>query len=187
MTFDAATLLSNVGLYAIGGGQILFPAATSYTGYNYGDTAIEASGAGSWIDLSSLATFYGGGEYSDSHGYGHYYTTYVNALAGGKVDLAGAVSHRNVITVDGAESVLGVAGITKLGGTVLTINTPGTLTFTTATEVTDSNLTAPTDVALAFTGATKLQSVNLTATGGGQILFPVAVSYMRNDYGDTVI
>ncbi|MBK7955889.1 MAG: LEPR-XLL domain-containing protein [Candidatus Accumulibacter sp.] len=125
LTFSTATTLSRDTFTALAGGEILFPVATSYTGYNYGDTAIEASGAGSWIDLSSLATFYGGGEYSDSHGYGHYYTTYVNALAGGKGDLAGAVSHRNVITVDGAESVLGVAGITKLGGTVLTINTPG--------------------------------------------------------------
>jgi hypothetical protein len=39
------------------------------------------------------------------------------------------ISHRNNIMVDGASSVLGVAGITSLGGTALTVNTPGMLTF----------------------------------------------------------
>jgi hypothetical protein len=82
---------TNVNLSATGGGQILFPVATSYTGNNYADTTIEASGAGSRIDLSHLTTWYGGGEY-DGGVYGggwHYYTDYVRALAGGEVDLAG--------------------------------------------------------------------------------------------------
>jgi hypothetical protein len=56
-------LLQNVNLSATGGGEILFPVATSYTGYNYADTTIEASGAGSRIDLSHLTTWDGGGEY----------------------------------------------------------------------------------------------------------------------------
>ena len=166
-------------LYAKDAAKILFPVATSYTGYNSADTTIEANGAGSRIDLSHLETFYGGGEYqSGSYPYPwYYYTTNVKALAGGEVDLAGAISHRNNITVDGTGSVLGVAGITKLGGTVLTVNIPGTLTFSSATEVTDSSLTAPADVVLAFTAATTLKNVNLTATGGGDILFPVCLLY----------
>jgi hypothetical protein len=82
---------------------------------------------------------------------------------------------------------LGVAGITSLGGTTLTVNTPGTLTFNTATEVTDSSLTAPTGVTLEFAAATALQNVNLSATGGGEILFPVATSYTGYNYADTTI
>jgi hypothetical protein len=111
----------------------------------------------------------------------------VQALAGGEVDLAGAFSHRNEITVDGAGSVLGVAGITQLNGTVLTVNTPGTLTFSAVTEVKDSSLTAPADVVLAFTAATTLQNVNLTAAEGGEILFPVATSYMGHDSADNTL
>jgi YD repeat-containing protein len=172
-----------------GGGQILFPVATSYTGYNYADTTIEASGAGSRIDLSHLTTWDGGGEYDGGvfGGGWHYFSSYVRALAGGEVDLAGAISHSNNFTVDGTDSVLGVAGITSLGGTTLTVNTPGTLTFNTATEVTDSSLTAPTGVTLEFAAATALQNVNLSATGGGEILFPVATSYTGNNYADTSI
>ena len=38
----------------------------------------------------------------------------------------------------------------EAGGTVLTVNIPATLSFSSATEVTDSSLTAPADVILAF-------------------------------------
>ncbi|QKS29606.1 MAG: tandem-95 repeat protein [Candidatus Accumulibacter similis] len=189
LAFSAATTLARDSFTASTGGQILFPVATSYTGYNYGDTTIEASGLGSRIDLSHLDSFYGGGEHQ-SGGYPypwHYYTTNVNALAGGEIALAGAISHRNNITVDGAGSVLGVTGITKLGGTVLTVNVPGTLSFSSATEVTDSSLTAQTGVVLDFAAATTLRNVNLTATGGGDVLFPVATSYTGYNYGDTTI
>ncbi len=60
-TFKTTTSLTAVNLYASGGGQILFPAATSYTGNDYATTTIEASGAGSRINLSALETLVGGG------------------------------------------------------------------------------------------------------------------------------
>jgi hypothetical protein len=187
LDFAVATLLQNVNLMATGGGAILFPVATAYTGYDYGDTTIQASGAGSRIDLSHLETFEGGGEFVDGRGYWYYYTTVVTALDGGRVDLSGAFSHRNSITVEGANSALGVAGITRLGDTTLAVNTPLALHFIATTEVTNSSLSAPAGVTLDFAVATTLQNVNLMATGGGAILFPVATAYTGYDYGDTTI
>jgi len=128
LSFPVDDSLTNVNMYASGGGQILFPAATSYTGYNYGNTTLQASGAGSKIGLSNLATFVGGGEYHDSWGW-NYYTTYVKALSGGEVDLAGAISHRNDFTVDGAGSVLAVAGITSISSTSITVVNGATWTL----------------------------------------------------------
>jgi hypothetical protein len=76
LEFAAATFAERKSA-APAGGEILFPVATSYTGYNYGDTTIQASGAGSRIDLSHLLTWYGGGEYDGGvfGGGWHYYTT----------------------------------------------------------------------------------------------------------------
>jgi hypothetical protein len=57
--------LQNVNLSATGGGADSVPGSDELHGYNYGDTTIQASGAGSRIDLSHLLTFYGGGEYEE--------------------------------------------------------------------------------------------------------------------------
>ena len=115
--FSSVASLGNTNLAASSGGQILFPVATSYTGYNWAHQTIQASGAGSRIDLGQLTALAGGGY--DSYWDRTYYT-YVNALSGGEVDVGGAVSGHNVWTVDGAGSVLGVAGITSIAGTSMT-------------------------------------------------------------------
>ena len=169
LNVTGTTTLTAANLTATGGGQLLFPAATSYTGYNYADTTISASGAGSRIDLSHLLTFRGGGTYTDGYDRKFYFTTHVQPVNGGEIDLAGAISYSgnwNDIKLDGTGGILGVAGVTSISGTTLVVSGGQTLVF----------------------GAVKsLASVNLTASAGSQLLFPAATAYTGYIYGDTVI
>ena len=160
LRFPVETTLRNVNLTAKNAGQILFPVATSYTGYNWAHQTIQASGAGSRIDLGQLTALAGGGY--DSYWDRTYYT-YVNALSGGEVDVGGAVSGHNVWTVDGAGSVLGVAGVSSLGGYV-------------SVSVSGGNR-------VEFSSVASLGNTNLAASSGGQILFPVATSYTGYNWG----
>ncbi|HZL35476.1 MAG TPA: dockerin type I domain-containing protein, partial [Tepidisphaeraceae bacterium] len=98
----------------------------------------------------------------------------------GEVDLGGAVTGNNSMTVDGT-SALGVANITKFDGTSLIASRP--LTFTSGTEVVDSSLTAK-GVTLSFPAATTLVRDNLTASTAGQLLFPAATSYSNSSTGN---
>ncbi len=117
ITFPTAPTLTNVSLFATSGGDILFPAATSYSGSNGAHQTVQASGAGSRIDLGHLTTLVGGGY--DSY-WGRTYYTYLKALDGGEIDVSGDVSGHTAWTLDGAGSVLNVAGVTTLAGAALT-------------------------------------------------------------------
>ena len=86
LTFPQLITLTDVDLWAWGGGVIAFPAATSYVDTGYGQT-LQASGAGSRIDLSHLLTFVGG----------NYSATQIKALNG---DLDGAVADADAVTGD---------------------------------------------------------------------------------------
>src|SRR5665213_3408521 len=175
IAFAQATGLSGVDLAAVGTGQLLFPAATSYSNSSTGNGySIQASGTGSRINLASLTSFAG-----SSGGY-PYGTTNVTADTGGEVDLGGAVTGNNSMTVDGT-SALGVANITKFDGTSLIASRP--LTFTSGTEVVDSSLTAK-GVTLSFPAAATLVRDNLTASTAGQLLFPAATSYSNSSTGN---
>jgi len=117
---SGVTKLSNVDLTASAGGVIEFPSATSYTDSSYGET-IQASGAGSRIDLSRLATFEGGDPY--------YSATQIKASSGGTVALAGQLSALMTLTEDGAGSVLDLSAVTKLTGISLTAANGATWVF----------------------------------------------------------
>ena len=175
INFSALTALTRVYLSATGGGQLLFPAATTYTSNTSGESyAILASGTGSKINLSSLTSFAGSfnsGASADT----------ITASTGGEVDLAGAFSGYTSITAD-KSSQLGVGGVTKLDG--VTLNTAIPLTFTAVTELTDTSLTAAA-VTFSYPNVTALTRVNLSATGGGQLFFPKATTYTSNTSGSS--
>ena len=80
---------------------------------------IEATGAKSKIDLSSLSTFAGGGNGS----------TQIEALSGGEVDLGGAFSGCTDWTPDATGGKFNAAKVTKLADATLNV-TAATLTFT---------------------------------------------------------
>ena len=97
LNFPAVTGLTAVNLSASGGGQLLFPAATSYSGNG---STIQASGVGSTINLSNLATI------TNSDPFG---PNQVTIGSGAVIDLAGAISGTN-LTLSDAASNLNVAG-----------------------------------------------------------------------------
>jgi hypothetical protein len=108
LSFDAVTSLTAVDMTASTGGQILFPAATSYTSADAGNI-IAANGDGSQLDLSSLTTLVGGTT-------GH---TALNAVAGGAIDLSGAVTGDTMWFLSGIDSNFEVSGVTSFSDTTL--------------------------------------------------------------------
>ena len=146
LTFTAVTTLSDVNMTASAGGQILFPAATSYTSYTWGNT-IEATGAKSKIDLSSLSTFAGGGNGS----------TQIEALSGGELDLGGAFSGSTTWTADATSGKFKVAKVTKLADANLNVS-GNSLTFTAVTTLSDVNMTASAGGQILFPVATSYTS-----------------------------
>ena len=108
---DFVQTVINVNLAAGSGGQILFPAATSYTSQYIGNR-IEASGVGSKIGLPALATFVGA-EKSTSQ-------TQIWAHNEGEVVLAGQFKDRTVWILENAGSEFDVRGVTSLSGASLT-------------------------------------------------------------------
>ena len=147
LTFAAARALTNVNLNASGGGVISFPSATNYTSGYFGNT-IQASGAGSRIDLSSLAGFVGA-----SSG-----ATQIAALNGGEVDLGGQFSSGTAWTLQGAGSVFNAANLTALSGASLNVTNGLTLTFAAARALTNVNLNASGGGVISFPSATNYTS-----------------------------
>lgn len=134
LEFSGATNIAQSSLYASDGGNILFPMAVGYTGYNYGDTTIQASGAGSRIDLSNLSSLAGGGGHTlNPYQYVSYWTR-INALSGGEVDLGGALSvntgnYGNYITMDGSASLINLEAVINARNTIFTVTNNATWTF----------------------------------------------------------
>ncbi|MFP4053627.1 MAG: LamG-like jellyroll fold domain-containing protein [Phycisphaerae bacterium] len=168
--------LSDVNLYAETGGSILLPSATSYVGDNYHHTYIQTTGSGSRIDLSGLETLSGGGYHKQNHMYSsstyHYYWTYVKALDGGEVTLAGDLTSYNGgkgthITLSGEGSVLDATAVTSIANASVTVEGA--------------------DLAASFDSLTSLSDVHLYAQSGGSILLPSATSYVGDNYHHTYI
>ena len=102
LNFSAAMSLTNVNLTAGSGGQLLFPVATSLR--DNGDT-IQASGNGSYINLSAPSNL------TDN---GNYYWTSVTASTGGNIALAGNITSNVNLTLSDAASNISVAGVTSV-------------------------------------------------------------------------
>ena len=92
------TTLSGVNLTASGSGQMLFPAATSYTAETPARRSMQRVPAARLICRTSRPSL------ARANGIYSYYSA-IEAQAGGEVDLAGAFSvntggGRNVVTLD---------------------------------------------------------------------------------------
>ncbi len=155
-TANGTTTLTDANLSASGGGQILFPTATSYTNGSFNTFTIASSGAGSRINLSGLTTFSPGPGAAD-----------ITPTAGGEIDLSGAVSGTTNITLSDATSILNVAGVTSLTDANVTVSGNAVADFPSVTALTRVNLTAGSTGA----GATE-----------GSILFPAATSFSNGSF-----
>jgi hypothetical protein len=180
-TASGATTLSNANLSATSGGQIFFPEATTYTSTYYGNT-IQASGAGSLINLSALTSF-GGGSGGD---------TTIAPSTGGEIDLSGVINGATNITVADATSTLGVAGITQLNGVNLTLSSTPTLNFVNVTSLTSTNLSVSGGGKVLFPKPTTYTSTyygnTIQASGAGSLInLSSLTSFGGGSGGDTTI
>ncbi|MEI7902427.1 MAG: DUF6531 domain-containing protein, partial [bacterium] len=167
MSFPAVRTLDDVNLYASGGSVLSFPVATIYTHNDCGTRTIQASGAGSRIDLSNLGTL------SSSCG-----TVNIQALAGGEVDLPPNVEGSTSWTFD-AGSVFNVSAVTNLSGATLTVTNGQSMSFTSLTTLVDVTLNANGGT-LGFPAVRTLSQVSLYASSGSVIAFPAATTYLNN-------
>src|SRR5205814_963768 len=106
LNFCALTALTRVNLSASGGGKLLFPAAATYANGATANYTIQASGAGSKIDLSHLTAMAGSNSCCG--------ILAITAGTGGEIDLAGAITGYTSLTVSDAASVLNVGAVTGL-------------------------------------------------------------------------
>ena len=184
--------------------MLAFPGVTSYPAQS-ASTAVQASGTGSLVDLSHLATL-AGGTYIN--------VLSVNALAGGKVDLSNLNNYTTGAThfaASGTASTIDLSKLTGLlsdalydsslqasgGGTILdpllaTLNrtdvtTDGTGTLGTAqiSTYTGGTITANGGTP-DYSGLTALSGANLYANNGAVLAFPGVTSYPAQSASTTV-
>jgi len=170
--FPTLTTLLRMNLSADVGGKLLFPAAKIYSGdsdaippptHNY---AIQASGVGSQIDLSSLANLTG------TFGidiYGNRVSSRqvsITASSGGEVDLAGAITGYTSLSLTDATSVLNVDGVTSAKDTDIRVSEGAMLNFKSLTTLTN---------------------VFLDALSGGKLLFPAVRTLLNDSYNGSYI
>ncbi|MEK6259848.1 MAG: Ig-like domain-containing protein [Planctomycetota bacterium] len=111
--------LNSVSLYAFNGLTLDLHTVTSYTGVGADGAGryaiIQANGTGSRIDLSGVTSYVGSFDASTALGT-HY--VFVQAMAGGTVDLSGVVTltGQTNISADGAGSIVNLAAAQTLNG-----------------------------------------------------------------------
>ncbi len=102
-----ASSLDDANIRALNGATIALPA----TSYSEGNATLEAVGAGSLLDLSSVATLQGGGFIRQVN---------INATDGGKVDLSGLTQitgGATLLTATGTNSLIDMTSLTDFNDT----------------------------------------------------------------------
>ncbi len=182
LTLAGLTSYGSGNITVSGGATLSLPGITSYTG-NATTTTLEATGAGSTLNLANLASVtQPGNTYAEQ--------TQFEALAGGRVNLP-ALKTINTGTVilesDGTGSTLNVAaltGFTETGGwtySTLQASTNGTVDDSSLTSL--SNVNFNVDGAgqnLTLAGLTSYASGNITVSGGATLSLPGITSYTGN-------
>ena len=186
VTFTAtgAATIDGANLYASSGASLALPGATSYTGSN--SSTLEATGAGSVLDLTHLTTLAGATGYS---------TLSINADSGGEVKLGSVTSQSTgeiYAHADGMDSVIDLSKLPQLvsdaqynsgleasnGGSILT----GALTSVNRGDIhLDDNQSSVTTSHI-----TSITSSNLYVYGGGNLAFP-ALSQFSQPNGATLL
>ena len=157
LSATGSTSIDAASLYAEGGTTLSLPNLSSYTGVaaNYTSTTLEATGAGSTLDLSNLTSFSSNPSNNDGIA--------VNALAGGHVKISSLTAATGNIAFDanGAGSVLNLsqlASFSASGGEV----SQG-IQATSSGQILDADLTSLNDVYLTLDGTGTFSSSQITA------------------------
>lgn len=150
ITTAALANINNANISVAGGADLTLPALTTLT-EPYGGT-LQASGAGSVLDLTHLTSFSGAGA-------GNTFSVLnVTAQAGGKVDLSKVTSYTSGsthFTADGAGSVIPLPGLQRIfsdvgNNSVLAATNGGTIPLN--------------------SGTVNLSRVDVQATGAGTVV-----------------
>ena len=182
VTVTGTTTDSGGSLYAQSGASLSLAQLTAFAG-NGNTTTLEATGAGSTLNLANLA--------SVTEAANNYQaTTQFEALAGGSVTLS-ALHTINTGTVvlesDGTNSALNVSALT--GFTEANGWTTSTLQASNGGTVSDSSLASLSDVNVNIAGAaenltlgslTSYGSGNITVSGGATLSLPGLTGYTGN-------
>ncbi len=151
-TATGSATINGANLFALNGGIISLPFATSYAAgtQNFADRTFRAQGPGSLLDLSTLTSLTGGG--------GIFAELFIEALGGGQVNLSGVstIPSGNVqVLADGAGSTVDLSALASFTDT----NPNGT-----------SSLEARNGGAITLSGGTtSVTQVNVLATATGTI------------------
>ncbi len=177
ITTSKITSITSSNLYVYGGGDMAFPALTQFSQPN--GATIQASGAGSVLDLSKLTSLVGATAYSSLN---------INAQAGGKVNLSGVTSQpsgRIYANAQGTNSVIDLSKLPELqsdsqydsgleagaGGSILT----GALTTLNRGDLqVDDNKSS-----IATSQISSITSSNLYVYGGGDMAFPALTQFSQ--------
>ncbi len=184
ITTSQITSITSSNLFAFGGGDLVFPALTQISEPN--GATIQASGVGSVLDLTSLTSLTGATGYS---------TLYIDAQAGGEVNLSNVTSQstgRIYAHADGTSSVINFSKLPELysdaesdsgfeasnGGKILA----GDLTTLNRGDIQlDDGMSSITTSQI-----TSITSSNLSAYGGGDLAFP-ALTQISEPNGATLL
>ena len=166
--------LTESSFYTSAGGQLDLSSATSYAGGWQYDT-IQASGAGSLIDLSGLTTFSGAT---------NTYWSKINALDGGTLDFSslltvgvtGSSDNQTRMIASNTGSQITLPALTEIVRCHLTAQNGGAVSVPLLQTITTSTLTA-TGQDLTLSSLETMLNSNLYATSGGRLLLPAATSY----------
>ncbi|MEQ9408902.1 MAG: CARDB domain-containing protein, partial [Fuerstiella sp.] len=181
--------INDTQLYASGGGQLLLPSATTYSGAANSRMHIQASGLGSRIELPSLSEIVGGtgtvccSQASDVR---------IQAIDGAVVDISGAtqVTRQVTISATGANSLVDLSSVTTMDGSSpafphdpvsVTISDGGSVLLPSVTTLRGVSLYANDGLTLDVSSATSYEGVNartsIRATGAGsRVLLPNVTS-----------
>ncbi len=171
VTVTGSTTINSSSLYVSGGGTLSLPRLTTFAKPDNLPAVFQASGAGSVLDVSALASV---GAVT------HYYWD-VQAQQGGQVKLSAlaAIGNASVdvnITADGSGSRIDLSSLTSFASPV------GSLAVTHGGTVLDPKLTALSDVSVTLDGSgtvatgqwASLTDGSLTVTGGSYSLTGLA-------------
>ncbi len=173
------TTITSSNLYVAGGGDLAFPALTSWT-YPNGAT-IEANGTGSVLDLTSQTVLDGAPSYNE---------LYVQAYYGGEVNLSKVTSQptgRVEFYAYGTGSVVDISALAEVSsdtsynssleaGSGGTIRDPALTTLNHADLHLDDSMSS-----LDTTRITTITSSSIYASGGAVVAFPALISYSNPD------
>ncbi len=198
--------LNGANLIATAGGVLALPTATSYAGTT-ANTTIQASGAGSRVDLSGLTSLSGGTTY--------YASLSILAQDGGVVNLSAlpAIATGAVrVTADGVGSAIGLSclasfadsaslgsswlvvrnggaiqadRLTSISGAQVRIENTGTLPTAQITSLVEGWLIVQ-DAAPNLNKLTKIDGLYLSTEAGGVISLPGVTTYLSASKGSWI-